>query len=683
MTTTATASVLLQRKPRSRRKLAFLSAALLLILLSSCFYFVFSTNSDLKYYLTATTTAAAVTASGSERSGRDSRLAIQNNSTTIIAAVNNEGNEESSRNSSIRLYSAKQVMPQLHSNETISNHSAVAAAAAVADNHTQYILHYQNNQYNTSNNNYNNTAAAVNYTEEEVTFIPTINMPLKSGDIYSGMWYQSISLMMTTNYTAVTNLEGVTFQSFHASKRYHNEQGTINQLRQQKYHPLMTQDWLDFSVEHLSKYVRHFSKGRRAGVTLDEYNVGRVKQRVVQLLQKYVENSLMCVKRRMEMEDLVDNDNDHGSNNNNRMETAVATAAKAALQHTIAIIPIRMGGIRTVDGILSILQTTATIVSLWKYHFPRIVIAGVTQDEREAYHEMMDMLHEHMELIIPTSCEIVYVHMEGDESEWTNVPKMAMVEFQRAIRESRLSSWKNDTTVMTTTTATTAQRRNNSSDEDIGSSNIVQSWLGANPNRWRHIYFTEPDLILHTRLMALPSLIRQLDKGRILTAHRLQPLPHIQQFIDLVDGNTTTTTTTTQQVDQFDAVTVAMNSKLGTYFNENALPNHGPFHTDTIQLLNPHNTFCCDQGNYFPANTNNPNEPIRPRMQHGCPGTYELCGFRNKRWGHDYSNWTHVERAHQFLINYTLIAFDVGYGTGLPLVHAHQRVCRVQREACS
>jgi hypothetical protein len=42
-----------------------------------------------------------------------------------------------------------------------------------------------------------------------------------------------------------------------------------------------------------------------------------------------------------------------------------------------------------------------------------------------------------------------------------------------------------------------------------------------------------------------------------------------------------------------------------------------------------------------------------------------------------------MERAHQLLLNYTLIAFEVGYGTGLPLVHAHQRVCRVQREACS
>jgi hypothetical protein len=590
-------------------------------LLSSCFYYIFFTNSDLKYYLTVATTTT--TASDSERS--DSILTIQNNSTAINAAV--------------------------------------------ADNQTQYNLHYHNNHHNTSNNNYDNNTAANNYKEEEVTFIPTINMPSKSGDIYSGMWYQSISLMMTTNYTTVTNLEGVTFQSFGASKRYHNEQPRtpINKVQ---YHPLMTQDWLDFSVEHLSKYVRHFSKGQRAGVELDEYNVGRVKQRVVQLLRRYVENSLMSVKRRMELEELVDNDYDDDSNNN-RMETAGATAAKAALQHTIAIIPIRMGGIRTVDGILSILQTTATIVSLWKYHFPRIVIAGVTQDEREAYQEMMDMLHEHMELMIPT-CEIVYVHMEGDESEWTNVPKMAMVEFQRAIRESRRRSWKNDTV------------RNNNSDEEIGSSNIVQSWLGANPNRWRHIYFTEPDLILHTRLMALPSFIRQLDKGRILTAHRLQPLPHIQQFIDFVEGNTTTTTT--QQADQSNNSTnntVAMNSKLVTYFNENALPNHGPFHTDTIQLLNPHNTFCCDQGNYFPANTNNPNEPIRPRMQHGCPGTYELCGFRNKRWGHDYSNWTHMERAHQLLINYTLIAFDVGYGTGLPLVHAHQRVCRVQREACS
>ena len=669
--------MLLQRKPRSRRKLAFLSATLL-ILLSNCFYYIVSTNSDLKYYLTVVaTTTTAVTSSGSERSGSDN-LAIQNNSTAIIDAVD-EGTNESRNRNSTRMYSAKQVIEQLRSNET-SNHSA---AAAVADDHTQH-LHYHDN-HNTSNNNNNNTTAA-NY-KEEVTFIPTFNMPSNFGDIYSGMWYQSISLMMTTNYTTVTDLEGVTFQSFHASKRYHGmlEKGEMALHQQTYYHPLilMTQDWLDFSVEHLSKYVRHFSEGKRAGVDLDEYNVGRVKQRVVQSLHGYVENSLMSMKRsRVEMEELVENDDD--DSDNNRMETAVVTAAKTALQHTIAIIPIRVGGIirrRTVDGILSTLQTTATIVSLCKCHFPRIVIAGVTQDEHEAYQDMMDMLQGHMELI--STCEIVYVHMEGDESEWTNVPKMAMMEFQRAIRESR-RSWKNDTvmtTAATTTTATTAQRRNNSS----GSSNIVQSWLGANPNRWRHIYFTEPDLILHTRLMALPSLIRQLDKGRILTAHRLQPLPHIQQFVDFVEGNTTTTT---QQAAQSHNSTnnTGMNSsesKLVTYFNENALPNHGPFHTDTIQHLNPHNTSCCDQGNYFPANTNNPNEPVRPRKHHGCPGTYELCGFRNKRWGYDYSNWTHMERAHQFLINYTLIAFEVGYGTGLPLVHAHQRVCGVQREACS
>ena len=179
--------------------------------------------------------------------------------------------------------------------------------------------------------------------------------------------------------------------------------------------------------------------------------------------------------------------------------------------------------------------------------------------------------------------------------------------------------------------------------------------------------------------MALPSLVRQLDQGRILTAHRLQPLPHIQQFLDIiVDGGNVT-----QQQAQSDSKNNS-HSKLITYFNHNALPNNGPFHTDTIQLLNPHKKHCCDQGNFFPANTNNTNEPLRPRKHpHGCPSTYELCGFRNKKWGHDYSNWTYMQRAHQFLVNYTLIALEEGYGTGVPLVHAHQRVCRMQKEVCS
>ena len=41
--------------------------------------------------------------------------------------------------------------------------------------------------------------------------------------------------------------------------------------------------------------------------------------------------------------------------------------------------------------------------------------------------------------------------------------------------------------------------------------------------------------------------------------------------------------------------------------------------------------------------------------------------------GHTYGTGTSI-----FLMNYTLIAFafGVGCGTGLPLVRAHQRVCR-------
>lgn len=541
--------------------------------------------------------------------------------------------------------------------------------------------------------------------------------------------------MMSTSYTSVTNLESVTFTSFHASlrngvlsemslqeslqeesagnwhenltlqerhdenmttennptnmtlqKRHRNNIMTLTEIMKSnelkdlrdKYHPLMTQDWLDFSVEHLSKYVKHFDKRGGGVMSLDDVDRVKVKECVMKVLRGYVDMSLEV--KRLELEMMVDSNINNNMENEgeeeNEKKAAAATevaVATAALQHTIAIIPIKMGGIQQPDDISSILQTTATIVSLWRYHFPRIVIAGVSENEREAYQEMMKMLQDHLQLIPNT--EVVYVYMEGVEKEWKNVPKMAMLEFQRAVRESR----RNDTVT------TISTERSNSDDEDStnnnsNSSNVVKSWLGTNPTRWKHIYFTEPDLLLHTRLMALPSLVRQLNQGRIMTAHRLQPLPHIQQFLDIVDGGNVT------QQQARSSKNNTMNNKksnLLTYFNHNALPNHGPFATNTIQLLNPNNTSCCDQGNFFPANTNNTNEPLRPRKHHGCPSTYELCGFRNKKLGHDYSNWTYMERAHHFLVNYTLIALEEGYGTGVPLVHAHQRVCRMQKEVCS
>eukprot|EP00985_Skeletonema_marinoi_P017020 scaffold9252_cov160-Skeletonema_marinoi.AAC.11 len=323
--------------------------------------------------------------------------------------------------------------------------------------------------------------------------------------------------------------------------------------------------------------------------------------------------------------------------------SSAAAAAAASVQHTIAIIPIRIQSASNpqhnigydYNYNLTILQTTATITSLWKHAFPRIVIAGVSPNEHAAFQEIKKLLQQQGHLQLIPTVELAYVHMEGREEDWRNVPQMAMVEFQRAIRESRqamdVSGRNNDVDGIDNETNETIT----SSTTDIERSNFVQAWLGTNPKQWKHIYFTEPDLILQTRHTALPSLVQQLNKGWILTAHRLHPLPHMRQFDDIV------------------------NTAIKT--------NNAPL----VRVS------CCDQGNYYPANVDNPNVPVKARQApFHCPGTFELCGFQKNIVSRSKSMVSReaMLEAHKFLMEYNLIALEEGYGTGVPLVHSHQRI---------
>jgi hypothetical protein len=57
----------------------------------------------------------------------------------------------------------------------------------------------------------------------------------------------------------------------------------------------------------------------------------------------------------------------------------------------------------------------------------------------------------------------------------------------------------------------------------------LQSWLG-NTTQWQYVYWTQPNLLLHTRASSLPVLKEALDQVAILTAHRLPVIPHVSDF---------------------------------------------------------------------------------------------------------------------------------------------------------
>ena len=160
-----------------------------------------------------------------------------------------------------------------------------------------------------------------------------------------------------------------------------------------------------------------------------------------------------------------------------------------------------------------------------------------------------------------------------------NVPRAAMVRFQMAIRQYRRMK----------------EEGNNNYDT------LISSWLGADPSRWQHIYFTEPDLLLHIRPEAVPLLSDELKKGNLLTAHRLNPIPHIQQFYDMYKN---------------------ASSSIAAKMEGQLLPNMANF-AAIHQLDEVSGDACCDQGKNYPSNRDDPSKlfPARKKTdatQIGC-----------------------------------------------------------------
>lgn len=407
---------------------------------------------------------------------------------------------------------------------------------------------------------------------------------------YSGMWWQSIDSMLRTDYKNVAYLEEVSFLPFEDNQ----------------HTPLMPIDWMDFSVEHLSHYVKHFASGDK-----------QVQNRVAELLEKYILKTKEEVKGSTKKEAYTFNN-----------ESAVA--------QTVVILPLRVGSYlptttynasdshnsESYMARLLILQAGATIASLWKVGFSRVVVAGISENERIVAKEIFSLLGEHVTL---QPLELVYLHMDGTEKEWDNVPKMAMMQLKEEVlkRRGNLTASLNGTT----------------------------SWLGKDHRQWKHVYFSEPDLLLLTRQTAISYLSEQVENGFILSAHRLQPVPHMLQFADILE-----------------AAVKSNNTKLADYMNEALVSNHGSFgHVHSLEL----NSFCCDQGIFHPSNPKDPTQPINT-FAHGCY-VWVFCGFGEVKE-------TILFEQHKLLAPYTFLSMNEG--TGISLVHQRQRVCSPQKVPC-
>ena len=438
--------------------------------------------------------------------------------------------------------------------------------------------------------------------EYKVNFIPKGAI---GDEVYSGMWWQPIDAMLKVNYTQVAIKEAVTFK-------------TYREVNRRSKRVMATADWLDMNVEHVSKYVKHFlhhkwlsreERIRGVSSSSSENHTGqRLKARVGEILQLYINTTSMK------------------SYHHNRVDDS------SAVQRTIAVLPLRAESTEFFDFELVTLQVAATVASLWNVGMRRIVVAGVSKNEQRAYGDIEELLRPHQKI---RKIELGYVDMGSGykltEKDMNNVPRLANVQFQRAMQVHR------------------------SKDSRRGNKKLVSDWFGKEPSQFEHIYFSEPDLLLHIRPQAMPELSRQLTEGNLLAAHRLNLVPHIDQYQDIYE----------------DATDERMRLNMETQLLP-SLANFGAVHT----LDGNSGDVCCDQGRFYPTNVDDPTTSVAERKDLACPDNWVYCGFA-KMWNVNNVTWADYLKKHDLLARMPLISLRDG--TGLPLAYSTQRVCIPKR----
>ena len=302
---------------------------------------------------------------------------------------------------------------------------------------------------------------ATNATQAQVHFLKLGQLDLK--DFFSATWIQPVSTFLALDTNTIENVEMGCFSVFRPNK---------SRLR-------MTLDWMDFSVEHMSKWWKVLDIFKKNNPV--PFNT------TVSSFQRYVKNIRV-------------DDND---------DTMHQTIAVIAFQQY------RTSPEQEKGRMVTITALAATVASLLQAGFGRIVVVGYRDDDAAVVQETFRFIQSGGELdtinaTSPTDTppvtmigrtEVGYTLATDEEVKSfhvkINIVKAALSGLQSALK---------------------GDLEHKRTGEFLGST--------RDPSFWRYVYLTEPDTVLQTRPWALPQLKAALDKGLILAPHRLQPVPH-------------------------------------------------------------------------------------------------------------------------------------------------------------
>jgi hypothetical protein len=306
--------------------------------------------------------------------------------------------------------------------------------------------------------------------------------PKDVDDIYSGMWWQSVQSFLPIDFSVLVNLEGATFRVGNTH---------WGRLR-------MARDMLDFGVEHISFLMKFFRFGSNYETMSEATRAAH--DILLRKLRQYAYNVFY--------------------------ESPFASLeSPPAFRSTIAVIPFgyqnrpQSNDARQFDPDYEVKHESlrATLASIWQLGVGRAVVVGgdgaaVAQlfDEFRSTVTKTSVWNVKLKVRPPTM-ELAFIDYPASK----NIPKAALMALQQAL--SPVSS--------------------------DGASDVKATlqWLGTTDKaKWKHVYYSEPDLVLHTTPRVITELAQALEANNVLFAHRFNFVAHASDFPPDVVGATKT-----------------------------------------------------------------------------------------------------------------------------------------------
>ena len=331
---------------------------------------------------------------------------------------------------------------------------------------------------------------------EPIDYIPTKNIYQKA-DAYAGGWWQTSERFMDMELDGIEDRIAPSFNAFLSPE----------QLR-------MTQDWLEFSVEHLSKWWK-ITEWRS---NLDAYSV------LMDRLLRYVHLQI--------------------SQEPMRSRDPLWLRQTAEMQKTLAVVtfaPYLDDHEPQKSQVLTVVNLASTIASLFKVNVGRVVVACNRVDIK-ATTTIFSAVHN---LFLNTTATKEDVERFLHHNRYTKkIPDRATFAME----------FKIGSTEVALVTVPCREEHGTLIDEEpqipkatllglrqaiIGYGRdrkaFARKWLGPRVEQdrrtrhsfvWDYVYMTEPDTLLYAKTNALPAMAHALQQGNVVVPHRLQPIPH-------------------------------------------------------------------------------------------------------------------------------------------------------------